>query len=347
MWLLACLPSLHWFGSLVNGAVVLTSPSNLTHLLHPSPLERGPHAGLSVIDKERGPELPARWLFQSGIVLMANTLAPEDFEGFMPPQAWSILGFILGVNVDEATQTKYRVVQRGIVLNALYFIFLLMKQENNFRSGIFEIQYLGISVCDIVIFSETSSGLHLAPGFPPITQLHLPPSSIADKSKGFSQLELPDLGMLLNVTVIMPFLVHQLDKLGQLINIVDMLFTLAKNPANETVHENIESTVPSSGVKFSLNLTQDDVPKPLTYDDLIWAVSGMSGGSEVFDVPGQALRGQMYLDKVYQGELTMLPSTSSPSTSPLIEASGNTSTGTATARKRWSMVERLGDAGRS
>ena len=342
MWLWAFLPYLHCFGSLVDGAVVLTSPSNLTHLVQPSRLNGGPHSGLSVIDKERGPVLPALELFQTGITLMAVFLAPEDFAGFIPSQAWSLGTLILGVTLDE---DQGKVVQRAIVLNALYFIFLLMKQEKDFRSGVFEIQFLGVSACDIVIFSTASSGLHLAPGFAHVTQLHLPPSSIANDTKSSSQLERPDRGMDLKTTIIRPYLIFGMDKLGQLINIVDMLLTIAQPPANESVHQNTQSAVPSSGSKISLNLTQDDVPKSLTYTDLIWAVSGMSAGSDALGFPGQAVRGQMYLDDVYQGEITLVPSTLS--TSPLMAASVNASSDTATARKRWSIASRLGNAERS
>ena len=329
---LAFLPYLHWFGSLVHGAVVLTSPSPL---VQPSRPNGGLPGGFTVVDKERGPELPAAQLFQTGILLMADILAPEDFFGSIPSHAWNYGNLVLGVTVDEQ---QGGVVQRAVVLNALYFIFLLMKQEKNFRSGVFEIQFLGYSACDIVIFSTTSSGLHLAPGFPPVTQLNPPPSSIANNTKNSLQLEQPDPGMGLKISLIMPFLIHPMDELGQLINIVDMLLTIAEPPANEAVHKNTESSVPSSGVKLSLNLTQDDVPHPLTYADLIWAVGAMWEGIDHWGLPRQALRGEMSLDQVYQGELLLVPSTSSPSTSRLIEASSNTSTGTATARKRWSMV---------
>ena len=334
MWLLAFLPYLHGFGSVVDGAVVLTSPSNLTTpLVRPSGLNGGIVTRLSVIDKERGPELPAAELFKTGIVLM-GFLAPEDFDGFMPSQAWSLGGLILGVSVDE----EQGVVERAVVMEGLYFIFLLMKQEKDFRSGVFEIQYSGIPLCDLVIFSTVSSGLHLAPDFAHVTQLHPPPSPIADNTNSFWQLDAPVLGMMLNATIIMPFLIRPMDELGELISLVDMLVTIAQPPGNERVQKNIESIVPSSGVKISLSLTQEDLPNAFTYADLIWAVGKISRANDDIGAEGQALRGQMYLYNVYQGEVTLVPSNSSPSTIPLIEASVNASTGTATARKRWSMA---------
>ena len=336
MWLWAFFPCLNWFESLADGAVVLTSPSNLTHFVQPSRLNGGPHPGLSVIDKERGPVLPAVELFQTGILLIVQSLAPEEFYGFIPSQSWVLGDFILGVTVNE--QQHRGVVQRAMVINALYLIFLLMKQEKSFRSGVFEIQYFDTSACDIVIFSAASSGLHLAPNFTHVTQLHPPSSPIADNTTSSSLQILPDLSLWMRTSIIMPFLIHPMDTLGELIDIVDMLLTIAQPPASEYVHKNTESIVPSSGVKMSLNLTQDDVPKFLTYNDLIWAMWAMSAGSEGFGFPGQAIRGQIYLNDVYEGEITMVPSTSSLSTSPLIAASVNASSGTATARKRWSMA---------
>ena len=349
MWLWAFLPYLHLFGSLVNGAVVLSSPSTLTHLDQPSRLNNGPYSGLSVIDKERGPVLPAAELFETGMLLMAVQLAPRDYFGFVPSQAWSLGDFILGVTVNEQQGGE---VSRAVVLNAFYFIFLLMKQEKNFRSGVFEIKNHGDSACDIVIFSKASSGLHLAPSFPHITQLQPPPSPIADNTKNSSQLEEPDLGLRLEFTIIMPYLIHPMDELDEMINFMNMLLTIAEPPANETVYENTQSMVPSSGAKLALNLTQDDVPKPLTYDDLISAVNIMSLSYDTLDYPGQGVRGEIYLNNVYQGELTLVraPSTSSPSTNSLIgasvnaslgtaiEPSLNASLGTATARKRWFMA---------
>ena len=335
MWLLAFLPYLHWFGSLVDGAAVLTSLSNLTHLVHPSRLNGGPHSGLSVIDKERGPVLPAVDLFQAGIVLIAQSLAPEDFSGYIPSQSWILEDFILGVAVNEHQGGK---VQRSVVINALYFIFLLMKQENDFRSGVFEILLLDTSKCDIVIFSAVSSGLHLAPNFTHVTQLHPPSTPIADNTNSSSLQELPDRGLWLYTTIIMPFLIHPMDRLGELIDIVDMLLTIAEPPANATVHQNIESIVPSSGVKMSLNLTQDDVPRYLTYDNLMWVLWVMSLGTESLGFQGQAVRVHICLRSVYEGEITLVPSTSPLPTSSIIGASVNASSGTATARKRWSMA---------
>lgn len=69
IWLLAFLPYLHWFGSLVDGATVLTSPASPIRILQPQNLNssNGLPAGLIVIDKERGPELPAVDVFDMGL----------------------------------------------------------------------------------------------------------------------------------------------------------------------------------------------------------------------------------------------------------------------------------------
>ena len=309
-WLWAFLPYLHWFGQLVDGAVVSITPSNLTHLVRPSGLNRGPpYFVLSVIDKERGPVLPAVNLFEAGIALIADSLAPEDFDGFISNTGWLVGPFIFGVAIGEQQgKEQGGQAQVGVVLSGLYVIFSLMKQEKDFRSGVFEIQYAGFSLCDIVISSRASSGLLLAPSFANMTQLRSPPSSIADNTTTSLQRE-PRPGMDIYTEMIFPWLIHQLDRLGELINIVDMLFKISKPPANETVHKNTESSLPFSGVIFSLNLTDNDVPT-LTYTDLIWAVGEMSEGSEPHGYQGQATEGLMSLNGVYQGVLKLLPSTS-------------------------------------
>ena len=328
IWLLAFLPCLPWFGSLVDGAAVLSVPSNTTRIIQPLRLNdrHGFPSGLSVIDKERGPELPAVQLFGVGIWLMAFYLAPFDFYGFLQSQAWSSGDFILGVSVDE----EQRVVQRAFLVYGFYLIFLLMKQEKDFRAGVFELQYGGITVCDLVILPVASSGMKLAPSFAHVTQLKPPPSPVADGTNSTSQIVAVGPGGLLNVSIIMPFLIHPMDELGQLISVVDMMVTTAQPPVNETIRKNIESVVPFSGVKISLNLAPDETSKALTYDFLFWALYGVS--TSIPNFQGQAPRCQMYFLDVYLGEITILPS-NLPTTSPLIEAIVNGSAaGTATAR---------------
>ena len=128
----------------------------------------------------------------------------------------------------------------------------------------------------------------------------------------------------------MPFLIHPMDELGQLISIMDMLVTAAKSPENERVQKDIESIVPNSGVKISLSLAPNDTPNVLTYGGLVWAMYGMA--DSVPGSGGQGLRGRMSLRSVYLGEITLVPSNSSPPTNPLIEAIVNASMGTATSR---------------
>ena len=343
IWLLAFLPCLPWFGSLVDGAAVLSIPSNTTRIVQPLRLNdiNGLPVGLSVIDKERGAELPGAQLFEAGIWLMANFLAPYDFFGYIQSQAWSTGDIILGMSVDE----QQGVAQRGFLMYGFYLIFLLMKQEKDFRAGVFEIQYGGTTVCDLVILPIASSGMKLAPSFAHVTQLKPPPSPIADGTNSSLQIVAVEPGALLKVTPMMPFLIHPMDELGLLISVVDMLVTAAQPPANEPIRENIESIVPFSGVNISLSLAPNKTPKALTYDFLIWALSGMSDSALYYG--GQALRGQMYFLGVYLGEITMIPSNSVPTTSPLIEAIVNASTSTATARKKRSTAQRLWNAGRS
>ena len=75
IWLLAFLPCLLWLRSLVNGATVLTSTSDLTRIAQPPRLNvsSGIPAGISVIDKERGAKIPeTELLFRTVVWLMAK-----------------------------------------------------------------------------------------------------------------------------------------------------------------------------------------------------------------------------------------------------------------------------------
>ena len=326
MWLLAFLPYLHWFGSLVNGATVLTSP------FHPVKPSGGLPFGYSITVKARGPVLPAAELFADGNALVAQALAPEDYEGSIPTQAWRFdplstsESLTIGVSV---TEQQGGVVPRSLVMNGIYTIFLAMKQDDDFRSGIFEINIADISLCDLVMFAGVSSGLQLAPRFAHVTQLHRPPRPTADNTTSSHDLEV-------NTYNIKPYLTRPMDELGMLINFMDMLVRLALPPAKERPQDNIKSIVPSSGVKVSYNLTQDD---HLTFADLISVFCGLSARTrDVAKDRGQATRSDILLNDVYQGEILVVPSNSSLSTSPLIEASVNASAGTATAKKRWSIA---------
>lgn len=131
IWPLPFLPCLLWFGSLVDGATVLTSPASPMRMLQPQNLNssNGLPGGLIVIDKERGAELPAVDLFEMGIVIFQAYLAPEDWNGFIPAQAWTLWGIVLGVSLNER---QGNVVQRAFVISGIYFIFSLMKSENDF-----------------------------------------------------------------------------------------------------------------------------------------------------------------------------------------------------------------------
>ena len=338
MWLLAFLPYLHSFFSLVDGAVMLTSPSNLTPLVQPSRLNSGIMSNINVVVKERGPELPAVAALNIGNLVIGSPLAQGDIHGSIPTQAWSLDSLTLGVSIDEKLGGE---VTREYAENGIYSVFLLMMQEKDFRSGIFEIQTRsGDPLCNITLSSSGSSALHSAPEFAHVTQLHPPPSLIADNKNSSSQLDAPG-QMRFYIDVLEPYLLRPMDELEILINFMDMLITLARSPFEARVNQDTESIVPSYGVKLSLYLTQDDPPSTITYGNLLRCVRFLSRWTqdpEGAPFKGQALSMILVLGDVYQGNVTLVPSDSTLPTGTLIEASGNVSTGTATARKRWSMV---------
>ena len=338
IWLFAFLPYLHWFGSLVNGATVLTSPANPARLVEPQRLNftGAIPPGLSVIDKERGSELPAAQLIADGITIIATALAPGEFYEYIPSQAWSTGNFILGVSVTKGREG----VQRAAVINGFYFIFLLMKQEKDFRSGVFEIQFHGNVWCDLIILPFGSSGLKLAPSFAHVTQLDPPPSPIVDKTKSSLRLAVTgDPDWAIDCLVILPFLIQPMDELGQLISLVDMLVTAAEPPTNEPIRKTGSTILPNTGVRMTLSPNPNSTPYVMTYGYLYQMLDLMQRG--VIGFVGQALNATMHINGTYIGEVTMTP-TYLPPTNPLIEAAVNTNMADrATARKKRSMAQRL------
>ncbi len=313
IWLLAFLPYLHWFGSLVDGASVLTSPTSPIRILQPQILNisNGILTGIGFLDKERGPELPAVDVFEMGLFVVDYYLAPEEFWELIPSQAWSQLGIILGMS---AKGRPGDMVPRGFVIFGIYFIFLLMKYENDFRSGVFEIQYAGYFVCDIVIFTAGSSGLKTLPSFAHVTQLAPPPSPINTNSS--SQLVASALGAGKGLKVLIAPIdpPRPLDRLDLLISILGMVVTVAQPPGDERVQSHIENTV--SGVTTSISPVIDArPPNIMTYEQLISAARETSIAIRVNRWALSALRIQLYRYSVYLGELTMVPSNSSAPTS--------------------------------
>ena len=237
-----------------------------------------------------------------------------------------------------------KVVQRAFVISGIYFIFSLMKSENDFRSGVFEIQYGGNFVCDIVIFTTGSSGLNTLPSFAHVTQLASPPSPIAynTTTNSSSQLVASALGLSdqtsMDISTIEPF--QPLDQLDLLLSLLDALVTIALPPEDEHVQSHTENTV--FGVKTSISPVIDArPPNVMTYEHLIWAVGVTSFSiSHVKDESERWLLGaleiRMYRNRVYVGGFTMVPANSSAPTSLRTGVDGNAFTGTATARqKRW------------
>ena len=342
IWLLAFLPYLHWFGSFVNGATVLTTPSSLTRITQPDLLNSGIPESFNVVPKERGPEVEKIELFEFGIQLMCWVLGKEDFRGEIPSQAWSSEKITLGVAADEEKGS----VQRAMVMYGLYYILLFMKQDLDFRSGVFSVEYLGKHVCDLVVIPKGSTGLKLAPSFAHVTQLDPPPSNSTISSSGSVENESK---WTIWVTPIVPFLSHPMSSLDPLISIVGMLVAVAEPPADEILAHNISSVMPFGGVRISVSPNTN--PSVLTYDFVLEILRSMA--NFVPNSQGQALRGEMFIKwEGYPtgrsiGVITLVPSYSSPSTSPLIEAGVNVSASTATARKKRSMASRLWSTGRS
>ena len=260
----------------------------------------------------------------------------------MSSQAWSSGELILGVSVHPFPGK----VQRAFILYGFYFIFLLMKQEQDFRSGVFEIQYGNHPICDLVILPVPSSGLKLAPSFAHVTHLDAPPSPIPAAIKGSSQTVSLAPGAILNVTQIHPLLIQPMDVLGELLSSMNMVVTAAHPPVDEPIRTNISSIAPYSGANVSLTIDPKGTPNALTYDFLIFAVNRMCSCYSFST--GQGLRGQLYIDRFYLGEVTMLPSNPASTTSPLVEGIVDASAArTATARKKRSMAQRLWNVGRS
>lgn len=94
---------------------MLTSTSNLIRIVQPCRLNGSIPDGFGVIDKERGPKIPTVHLFEAGIWLISSWLAPEDFWGDIPSQAWSSGDIIMGV----ATTVQTGKMSWGNSLNGL------------------------------------------------------------------------------------------------------------------------------------------------------------------------------------------------------------------------------------
>ena len=346
IWLLAFLHSLLWFGSLVEGAAVSTSPSNITHILHPQRLNSSngfwPWPGdLEIHPKQRGPELPVADLFEAGLLALGLDLAPKEFDEFIPIQAWSFSSIFLGVVPKE--RLLKGLMEKPFVVYGIYGIFLTMWYNKDFRSGAFEIRFDGFSICDVIMFPEGSPELKNQPSFAYVTKLAPPPSSIAHHTNGSSKLVAsalePDLEIQIPRTK--PF--QPLDQASMLLSLVDMVTNAAAPPKDDLVEKNIEEIVPLTGVKTSINVSVDaKPPRALTYGNIISAAVFLSWNiARGEDYALAATTAILSLDWVYVGEIKLEPYNSSALTRPFIEANVDACADTATARLKRSMVRRL------
>ena len=338
IWLLAFLPHLHQFGSLVHGATVLTSPTNLIRIQQPQSLNssNGLPTGLNIIDKERGPELSGTKVFETGLLVIAAYLANEEFFEFMQPEAWHWNGTVIGVSVNSPERENK--VQRAFVIQGIYLIFLLMKDAKDFRSGIFTINYGGFDACNMTIFStDQSPGLTDPPSFSHMTELAPPSASLADNANGSPQSNASalwpifDLRLRVNRLDSFPWL----DRLGLLLGLVNVLLTSAEPSATDRVKGNIEITTPFSGVKTSIYPVLDAPPRDaMVYEDINFAVSSFFG-TLIYEGPtSPGFLAKLFYITTYIGDIVIGPSNFSAPTSRLAGANADASAGTATSRKR-------------
>ena len=322
---------------LVDSAAVLTSPSGTIHIPQSYRLNdsRLP-SGLVVYAKERGDQLPPATVFEVGLFITSEYLAPEDWYGFMPPQAWVLDGIVYGVSgwVEEQRADH---LQRYNVIYGIYFIFLLMKNTNDFRSGIFEIRYATGPACQIAIFPTGSNfGLKNEPSFANVTHLAFPPSPIAHKTNGSSYFDASALGedgLSINVTEIQPWL--PLDPLGVLISDMDILVTAAQPSKDDRMQRHIERVIPFSGVKTTISPVVDSEPPDIfTWRQLITAAGAISNAIRYELWGRKAFRAHLYLHGTYIGEIAMEQHNPWDPPVPPIEADAEMSTGMAIARRK-------------
>lgn len=206
---------------------------------------------------------------------------------------------LVGVSVDNRPGNE---VQRAVVIRGTYSIFLSMKNKNDFRSGVFNIQYRGESTCDIVIFPARSPRLKDRPSFANVTQLTPPTLPSANYTNSASQLiaHVSRERATLNVFVCSLKPKQPLDRLDILISLLNLLVTVAEPPKDERVqnqHREYRAGAQRNDLHYSRARRQAAL-YVLTYATLIYAAWWAS--VETFDPSASwmpaAFRIVVYLD---------------------------------------------------
>ena len=337
-WLLLFLPYLHWFGSLVHGAAVSISNPQLLD-----------DDFITIVTKERGAVLPAIRVFEACIETIALDLGRDNFVGFMSEKMWSHITLLLGVSLGEGMPDR---VQRAFVIEGIYKMLLKMKMENDFRSGVFRVMYLGVlPACDLYIrpigsldfkYKSSVAGLTLvAPSYPFIAYDINSSAQVVANASGVSSRPA--------IHVLQRRPTQRLDRLGMLISLVDMLVAAAKPWKSEVVARHTNA-VPSSGVTTSIDSLPDGWEPPyFTYEDFFDSALSITSfiiKPNVYWMPA-AFDGIVWRRGFDIGEITMVRAGSSASWSPMTKGNVSGSTSTATTRKKRSIAGGLGTAGRS
>ena len=341
-WLLVFLPYLHWFGSLVHGAAVSNSPPRLNNT-------DDPWNFITIVPKQRGAVLSAIRLSEACIEAIALDLGRDNYAGFMVEKMWSHITILLGVSLGEGMPDQ---VQRAFVIVGIYKMLLKMQVENDFRSGVFRVMYLDVlPACDLYVRPIGLLGLKNESSVAGVTTLAPSSSSITSDTNSFAQVVASASGVSSRPAIhVLPRRPTQrLDRLGMLISLMDMLVIAAKPWKDDRVARHTNA-VPSSGVTTTIDSLPDAWEPPyFTYEDFFDAALSLTSfiiGRDVYWMPA-AFDAIVWRRGFDIGEITMLRAGSAASRSPLTIANVSGSTGTATARKKRSMAQGLGDAGRS
>ena len=349
---MAFLHSLPWFRSLVDGGVILSSPSNIIHILPPQRLNNltGLWPGEGILDvvfpKERGPQLPVAELFEAGLLALGLDLALGDFFDLIPMKAWSFWPIFVGVVPLEKLPAQGMI--RSYVIYGIYEILLGMWYQKDFRSGAFKVTFNDYQVCDIIIYPEDSSELKNHPSFAHVTNLTTLSSPIVHHTNSSSKLVASALESDLEIQVQRSEPFRPLGQSELLLSLMDMVVNAAEPSKDEFVQKSTEDHVLLTGVKTSINVSVDArPPRALTYGDIIKAAVFLSENIDLGEEYSlAATTATLSRDGFYVGEIRLEPFSSSASARPLIEANVGASADTATARQKRSMARRLWHAER-
>ena len=315
------------FGSLVNGAAVLSNPSILQLINSTTQIDIPTDFRVILEETPIGPPVGAAFCLDLAIRIVGDYLALEEFTETIQAQGWSNSKVVISISTKWIPGYK---IERRFVIWGIYEALKQFEDQNNFRSAIFTLSWRGNPVGNLAIYPEGLSGTNTSFNSPAPTKLEPSPLTIRGGSNQSVSLNLrnpEDRELKLRVELLEPRL--PLDLHSTLLTVLAALCDAAQWPKNKVVPGRYTVRAEPSRTQIIIGPA-----KILNYRWLIKALTMIPQELPSW-ITLYSCWVEIRLGNLYLGLMNILPTGRMlQAPNALIETSVNVSIGSASARRR-------------